>query len=254
MKDRSFKPLVVALALLVCTFIFILLLPPVTELYLGGPNKYTNMDQVSLKLNVKSKTQRITNSFVQAVAFSFFVNILHGTVSPVIMMMTSTECMQACKFILARLLSICSIRRDLLVGNDMAVSARDKALVQARLATQWRKQQSCAVQNRRPATLPMEGLAWGPKTFDQVLSNLTARSQQMDQQNPSISGAGRAKVVQVASAANLQTRAINNREQERKSEVLLRCTGLNLMNRVDDPVNLIGSFQRPKLTFRHGSF
>ena len=60
MKDRSFKPLVVALALLVCTFIFILLLPPVTDLYLGGPNRYTNMDQVSLKLNVKSKIQQIT--------------------------------------------------------------------------------------------------------------------------------------------------------------------------------------------------
>ena len=68
-KDRSFKPLVVASALLVCTFIFILLLPPVTDLYLGEilgyldlgrSNKYTNMDQVSLKLNVKSKSQSIT--------------------------------------------------------------------------------------------------------------------------------------------------------------------------------------------------
>ena len=139
------------------------------------------------------------------------------------------------------------------MGNDVAVSARDKALVQARLATQWRKQQSCDVQHWRQSTLPMEGLAWGPKTLDQVLSNLTARSQ-MNQQNPSISRAGRAKVIQVTSAANFQTRAINDKEQERKSEVLLRCTGLNLMNRVDDPVNLIGSFQRPKLTFRHGSF
>ena len=141
------------------------------------------------------------------------------------------------------------------MGNDVALSARDKALVQARLATQWRKQQSCAVQHWRPATLPMEGLAWAPKTFDQVLSNLTARSQQMDQQNPSILRTGRAKVIQVTSAANFQTRAINDKERlERKSEVLLRCTGLNLMNRVDDPVNLIGSFQRPKLTFHHGSF
>ena len=61
------------------------------------------------------------------------------------------------------------------------------------------------------------------------------------------------KVTPIVGSENHEREKVSG-NASRESEVMLKCSNLNLIAKVDDPVDRIGSFQRPKLTFHYISW
>ena len=146
--------------------------------------------------------------------------------------------------------------------NEAALSKREKALAQARLATEWRNQQPCRAKNSMlvPAARPLQ-----QRNVDSILSSLTTRSGQR-RDDPEIIVEGQSiPIVSRTTTDQLLRQSFESVSNvikvtpipgnaSRESEVMLKCTNLNLIAKVDDPVDRIGSFQRPKLTFHYISW
>ena len=254
--DRSVKPLTVAMAQIVSTFIFMVLQWLTPE---------TNMEQVSSIECVIKKIDPPKNLFVcfKAVTFSFYCNIVHGLVTPTHMIWTSTEYAEACRSFLVNICSTCFSMMKQANENEAALSKREKALAQARLATEWRNQQPCRAKNSMlvPAARPLQ-----PRNVDSILSSLTTRSgQRREDHENTVEGQSISIVSRTTTTDQLLRKSLESvstvikvtpiaGNASRESEVMLKCSNLNLIAKVDDPVDRIGSFQRPKLTFHYISW
>ena len=192
-----------------------------------------------------------SNTF-QAVTYSVGGVTIHGLVTPTLMIWTSTECRQACKSLMADILPFFNIP----VSHDsVMLSKRDRALRQARLATEWRRQQTTSTHTSRVVggTAPMNQ----SQTATHILSNMRLRqSCQPQEQGRICPGANDpvrscdtgdetlssscAKVILVAPVSSSNPK---NNETQNRSEIMLKCTALNLIKNIDDPVKKIDCFK-----------
>ena len=189
--------------------------------------------------------------------------MVHGLVTPTHMIWTSTEYTEACQSFLVNISSMCFSITKQANGNEAALSKREKALAQARLATEWRNQQSCRAKNSMlvPAARPLQ-----PRNVDSILSSLTTRSgQRREDHENTVEGQSISIVSRTTTTDQLLRKSFESvstvikvtpiaGNASRESEVMLKCSNLNLIAKVDDPVDRIGSFQRPKLTFHYISW
>ena len=153
---------------------------------------------------------------------------VHGLVSPTLMIWMSNDCRHACRTFMANLLSQ-MFKRHRDDCNELILSSRSRALLQARLATEWRNQQTCSQGQK---------LAQGNPPSVQALPTLI---NQLHTQLPSM--LPRANLIHVRPLAEAQHTPGNVGNLDR-SEVILRCSQLRLMRNIPDPVLRINSFSQ----------
>ena len=149
------------------------------------------------------------------------------------MFWTSTECWKASKIAIATILPC--LRRYQFWNVTENVTKRERDLALAKEALQWRRQQTPIVNNLPPAVQYQ-----GAKV---TISHLQTRRQLA-------TGMGRRSVVsfdchepteQILQPKIIQVKAV--KENNQKSEVLLKCANLKLMDNLDDPIRKIDSFK-----------
>ena len=153
---------------------------------------------------------------------------IHGLVSPTLMIWMSNDCRHACRTFMANLLSQ-MFKRHRNECNELILSSRSRALLQARLATEWRNQQTCSqgqklAQNNPPSVQAL------PTLINQLHTQL-----------PSM--LPRADLIHVRPLAEAQHTPGNVGNLDR-SEVILRCSQLRPMRNIPDPVLRINSFSQ----------
>ena len=180
----------------------------------------------------------------QALKFSFTGVISNGFLSPTIMIWMSTECQQALKIMLADLHPCFGINKNAVVEKD-AISKRDRALIVAREAAEWRRNQPC--NSRKVSASGMtkidvqtvETIVYGLKTRRQ--GNLEQQSS-MPENSLNNQPVTPRNVPVTPIPSQMQVLAVKT-VHDNNSEVLLRCAKLKLMHNLDDPVNYIASFK-----------
>ena len=117
------------------------------------------------------------------------------------------------------------------------VSKRERNLTLAKESLQWRKQQACHVNNLPPADR-LQGVG-------SAIENLKTR--QLESHN---TGTRRRSpvpsITHQSSEPSLPSKVIHVKsagENNQKSEVLLKCASLKLMDNLNDPVRKISSFR-----------
>ena len=157
---------------------------------------------------------------------------IHGLVSPTLMIWMSNDCRHACKTFMANLLSQ-MFKRHRNECNELILSSRSRALLQARLATEWRNQQTCSQGQK---------LAQGnPPHLSASVQALPTLINQLHTQLPSM--LPRANLIHVRPLAEAQHTPGNVGNLDR-SEVILRCSQLRPMRNIPDPVLRINSFSQ----------
>ena len=154
-----------------------------------------------------------------------FAGIFQNAFIPTLMLWTSTECWHASKRIIVTIFP-CLGRYQLWRGID-DVSKRERNLTLAKESIQWRRQQAFYV-NNLPLADRLQGL-------ESAINNLKTRQLEshntrspilsINQQSPEPSLPS--NVIHVKSAA----------ENNHKSDVLLKCSSLKLMDNLNDPVS-----------------
>ena len=158
-----------------------------------------------------------------------FAGIFQNAFIPTLMLWTSTECWHASKIIIVKIFP-CLRRYQLWRGID-DVSKRERNLTLAKESLQWRRQQALNV-NNFPLADRLQGL-------ESAINNLKTRQLEshntgmgtrspilsINQQSPEPSLPS--NVIHVKSAA----------ENNHKSDVLLKCSSLKLMDNLNDPVS-----------------
>ena len=168
--------------------------------------------------------------------------VIHGLVSPTVMILMSKDCCRACKSFVVHLLSGLFRWKTTRACHELTLSKRSRALLQAKLATEWRRnQQPC---NHYIMDRPMYHLS-----STQPLPNLIAQSRGeaysltdlpntiMRPRPPQPTESIR-NVIHVRPQNDAQ-----NIETSRRSEVILRCQQIRPMDAVPDPVSKIDSFK-----------
>ena len=212
------------------------------------------------QLKVKSQLDLLDIDLFQAVVFSFYIEFVYGTIA-VLVIWTSHEYSKACKSVLISVLNGNRNGRPIIVVTQ---SRRDRALTQAKLATEWRKEQTCALQHNPVAKAK-------PQTALHITSRLRIRQQLLECRNNGVSAStsranqneNESNCLQVpvspmprmiavtaldkAPSLDPKTATLPSSHQKEKQSEILRCcnsiTKLKLMDRVDDPVNLMESFK-----------
>ena len=157
-----------------------------------------------------------------------FAGLFHDAIITTIMLWTSTECWQASKRVIVTILPC--LRRFQSWNAMDNVTKRERDLALAQEALQWRRQQVSHVNN-----VPL------------AVSRNTIFSLQTRQLQSHTTGANRrSPVVHQSQEAILPATVVHVKpaaENNRKSEVLLKCASLKLMDNLNDPVRKISSFR-----------
>ena len=164
-----------------------------------------------------------------------FAGTFQDAIIPTLMLWTSTECWETSKSAIVKILP-CLRRYQSWTARDN-VSKRERNLTLAKEALLWRRQQ-VSLANNLPQTDLLQGL--GTDTISslkttQLESNTTGarrRSPVSSVHHQSKEAILPAKIVHVKSAV----------ETNQKSEILLKCASLKLMDNSNDPVKKINSF------------
>ena len=169
---------------------------------------------------------------------SFLVLLNHGVCIPTILLLTSSEFRQATKAILVKV-TPCLFGST---GNHetVALSKKDKALLVARQAAEWRRQQPCNAHALQ--TQDMTDV-----TLKHMISALKLRQENRVFPRSSENGPGLARNHQTPQILHVRpATTVGHRfstKQHNLSGVMLRCADLRPMKNLDDPVHKIDCFK-----------
>ena len=188
---------------------------------------------------------------LQALTISFTFVLVHG-LSATIMICTSTECRKGCKSLLNSWIFLFRTGR-VLNESPKSNSKKDKALWQAKRATEWRRKQTCDVMKKVSPLI-------GTTNPEMIMSNLRVRQelsaptglQGLEATTHPVDNSVKenvrfAEIIHVKPFGTPQAEFERERQvhDSKTSELLLRCNQLKLMDNLDDPVHAITDFQRP---------
>ena len=153
--------------------------------------------------------------------------MVHGCISPSLLLWSSTEIRQAFRGYATNLVAVIAMDKNK-KGEEM--SKRGRALARAKQATEWRRQQSAHPISVYASDRPQ---ASSIRIIQEILEN-HGRNGRVEEET---SGTH----VPVTPLAVVQP--VRSRRTEHESGVLLRCGNLHLMDKTNDPVDLIKSFK-----------
>ena len=153
--------------------------------------------------------------------------MVHGCISPSLLLWSSTEIHQAFKELATNLVAVLIMDKNK-KGEEM--SKRGRALARAKQATEWRRQQSAHPISVSASDRPQ---ASSIRIIQEILEN-HGRNGRVEEET---SGTH----VPVTPLPAVQP--VRSRRSEHESGVLLRCGNLHLMAKTNDPVYLIKSFK-----------
>ena len=178
--------------------------------------------------------------------------MIHGLVTPTLMIWTSTECRQACKSLMAEILPFFNIPVS---SDSVMLSKRDRALRQARLATEWRRQQVTSTHIRGVAgrTAPMNQSQTATHIISSMKLRQSGQSHEQGRIYPRANDTVRncdiedetvsSSCSRVILVAPVPSSNVSNQERQNRTEIMLKCTALNLIKNIDDPVKKIDCFK-----------
>ena len=153
--------------------------------------------------------------------------MIHGWISPSLLLWSSTEVRQAFRGFATNLVAVLVMDKN---KEGEEISKRGRALARAKQATEWRRQQSAHPFSVSASDRPQ---ASSIRLIQEILEN-HGRNGRVEEET---SGTH----VPVTPLAVVQP--VRSRRTEHESGVLLRCGNLHLMDKTNDPVDLIKSFK-----------
>ena len=188
---------------------------------------------------------------------SIFGLLNHGVLIPTLELWKSTEVRQACKGIMVKMLPC--LMKNYMQKEFIAISEKDKALVVAKEAAEWRRQQQGSSKPVPITDLTKVDVQIVEKTLTRLRSRQEIlkcqRSDGDGNSSPTESNldgieVDRSYVVPVYDPPLkiLHVKSVSNIDEhfqyciKSKSEIILRCASLRPMENLDDPVHKIDCF------------